>query len=213
MDSIGMRRDVILDKALASLSNEAQEILMKNDFYDLYDVASVMCGESEIVHSFEKEVLCRFPGKDIIKLRKLLIKNNYYSRIRHAEHLKTVTRLKITFTAGTFRAIGCLHAVTEEYTIDRILGKIHLKYVNNEGNIIKNINICVPDSEMNFFFFMFDEAFYNGVFLDGKDVLDAPKHEISIVYSDNTIIDDWGYDDNRVDKLIECIKKIIICSI
>lgn len=58
-----------------------------------------------------------------------MIKNNYYLRMRHAEHLKPITRRRITVTVGTFRATGYLQAVTEEYTIDRILGKIHVKHV------------------------------------------------------------------------------------
>ena len=171
-----------------------------------------MCKEPDCVRSFENEVLSRFPEKDLIKLRKLLIKNNYYSKMRCAEHLKSIVKMRISVTAGTFRAIGYLQAATEEYIIDRILGKIHVKHVNDEGKVIKNINICVPDSEMSFFFFLADEAFYNGVCLDGKGVLDAPKHEISIVYSDNTIIDDWGYD-SKIYKYIEYIEKIVIDSI
>ena len=207
-----MYRDEILDKSLASLSNEAQKILREYGIRNLYDVAFWMCDDVDNVRKFENEVISDFPEKDLIKLRKLLLKNNCYSRIRHAEHLKSVIKLQISVTAGTFRPAGYLQSVTEEYTIDRIQGKIHVKHVNGEGKIIKNINICVPDSEMSFFFFLADEAFYNGVCLDGKGVLDAPKHEISIVYSDNTIIDDWGYD-SKIYKYIEYIEKIVIDSI
>ena len=185
---------------------------MKNYCYNLYDVASILCKEPDCVRSFENEVLSRFPEKDLIKLRKLLIKNNYYSKMRCAEHLKSIVKMRISVTAGTFRAIGYLQAATEEYIIDRILGKIHVKHVNDEGKVIKNINICVPDSEMSHFFFLADEEFYTGVRLNGKTFLDSPRYDISITYSDNTNSDDWGYD-NRVDELIERIEKIIICSI
>ena len=207
-----MYRDEILDKSLASLSNEAQKILREYGIRNLYDVAFWMCDDVDNVRKFENEVISDFPEKDLIKLRKLLLKNNCYSRIRHAEHLKSVIKLKISVTAGTFRPAGYLQSVTEEYTIDRIQGKIHLKHVNYEGKVIKNINICVPDSEMSHFFFLADEEFYTGVRLNCKTFLDSPRYDISITYSDNTNSDDWGYD-NRVDELIERIEKIIICSI
>ena len=212
MNSIEIISEKVLDIALSSLSNLAKETLMKHGFYYLHDVAKVMCNKPDCVRPFENEVLSHFSANDLIKLRKLLIKNNFYSKMRCAEHLKPVVKMRIAVTTGAFHTVGYLQAVTEEYTIDRIQGKIHVKHVNGEGKIIKNINICVPDSEMSFFFFLADEAFYNGVCLDGKGVLDAPKHEISIVYSDNTIIDDWGYD-SKIYKYIEYIEKIVIDSI
>ena len=211
-----MYRDEILDKSLASLSNEAQEILRKCELlnYDriihLDDVGSIMCNDPDFVRNFESVVIDRFPQKDRIKLRRLLIKNGCYSKNTSDE--KTITKIELTVTAGTFRPIGYLQPVNEEYLIDRIQGKIHVKNLNNAGNIIKKISVDVPDSKMNTFFFLANSRFCNGIDLGDKASLDGPRHDIVVTYSDNTSIDDWGYD-IRVDELIECIKKILICSI
>ena len=211
-----MYRDEILDKSLASLSNEAQKILREYGIRNLYDVAFWMCDDVDNVRKFENEVISDFPEKDLIKLRKLLLKNNCYSRIRHAEHLKSVIKLQISVTAGTFRPAGYLQSVTEEYTIDRIQGKIHLKHVNYEGKIIKNINIHVPDSEMLSFFYIVDEMFYKGISLDTSCIFDSTKYKVSVKYADNSIIDAEGCSTGmsvNVDQIIEDMKRIVTMSI
>ncbi|MDD6042617.1 MAG: hypothetical protein PUB87_02545 [Eubacteriaceae bacterium] len=216
MDSNRMSGDGILDKELASLSNKAQELLMKNYCYNLYDVASIMCNDPDCVRSFENEVLSHFLKKDLIKLRKLLIKNNFYSKMRCAEHLKPVTRLQISVTADPFRPAGYLQAVTEEYTIDRIQGKIHLKHINDEGNIIKNINICVSDSEMISFFYIIDEIFWNGISLDASCIFNSPKYNVSVKYADNSIIDAEGYTTGNgmnIEYILKDMKRIVAGSI
>ena len=63
-----MYRDEILDKSLASRSNEAQKILREYGIRNLYDVAFWMCDDVDNVRKFENEVISDFPEKDLIKL-------------------------------------------------------------------------------------------------------------------------------------------------
>lgn len=218
MDYNRMEKERMLDESLGLLSSEAREILRKYELLHLDKVKSVddigliMCDNPDSVREFENEVLSKFPEKDLIMLRKLLIRNGCYSLSREKGNLYTIVKIKIKINAGTFRPSGYYQAVTEEYTVDRFKGRIQVNYENFARTSINKMNISVKDSKMNTFFLLADKIFYDGVNLKGKTLIDAPRYDVSIECLNKIKINDWGYDD-RVDGLIDCIKKILICSI